>query len=370
MKSILIWLFAFGTAYAGLTDYVAHVQSNPCSDGWAECVIEGKVMNVTGHKSDGIIHGSSDRVDFWTFQPLEGLSPFVNLEAFPDVVIAQVEEVEEPPPTKTKVIKEVAVSSDNGDAERKREERLERERLQAEQAAEAERLAAAEAARQAAEEAARLEAERREEERKRKELEANTCASIDELEDAAMLGTLNAKQSNCLEQELSATSSITEQRKISNIMINNALAAKNWSQWEKYTKRHLDKYDRSNANMCYGFAVYMFNQKKFSDAIVWSDRGLEQKQSFSAGEDYKKKVYTLYKLKTMAANTIWSETEKSLVSISDDATREKEKVRAESYQSKTKNFAREWLDYARSSGQATNLPMQICVSAATKSFCE
>ena len=366
MKSTLIWLFAFGTAYAGLTDYVSHVQSNPCSDGWAECVIDGKVMNVTGQKSDGIIHSSSDRVDFWTFQPLAGLSPFVTLEEFPDVVVADIveEEIEEPITTKPKV------AIDPEEAERRREERLERERLQAEELAEADRLAAEEADRLAAEEAARLEAERLEEERKRKELEANTCAPIEELEDAAMLGSLNAKQSSCLEQELSATSSITEQRKISNLLINNALSAKNLPQWEKYTKRHLEKYDRSDANMCFGFAVYMFNQKKFSDAIVWSDRGLEQKQSFSAGGDYKKKVYTLYKLKTMAANTIWSETEKSLVSISDDATREKEKVKAENYQSKTKNFAREWLDYARSSGQATNLPMQICVSAATKSFCE
>jgi hypothetical protein len=153
-------------------------------------------------------------------------------------------------------------------------------------------------------------------------------------------------------------------------LINNALSAKNWNQWERYTKRHLDKFDRSDANMCYGFSVYMFNKKRYSNAIVWAERGLEQKQRFSAGSDYKKKVYTLYKLKTMASNTLWSVSEQKMVSISDDDLREKEKAKAEKYQSKTKNFSREWLDYARSSGQSQNLPMQICVSAATKSFCQ
>ncbi|MAA79769.1 MAG: hypothetical protein CL916_10965, partial [Deltaproteobacteria bacterium] len=273
------------------------------------------------------------------------------------------EEYTPPPQTvKKRVVTTSSGNNDGADDRRRQEEE------------EAARRAEQESARQAEEDAARKAAEeedarRAEEARKRREADA-TCAPIDELEDAAMLGSLNKKQSNCLEKELSSAATITDQRKISNILINNALSAKNWKQWERYTKRHLDKYDRSDANMCYGFAVYMFNKKRFSDAIVWAERGLEQKQRFAAGSDFKKKVYTLYKLKTMAANTIWQKSEEKLVSISNDNLREKEKAKAERYQAKTKNFAREWLDYARSSSQKQNLPMQICVSAATKSFCQ
>lgn len=367
MKPALLWLLVIGSASAGLTDYIAQIETPPCSDGWAECVVDGEVADVMGQEHDGYQYSNDDRVDFWTFKPLKNLSPFASFSAFPDVV-AEVEEIEE---VEEKVEKprpqriERNPSENNDDADRRRQEE---EAEAARQAEEAERLAEEERARQEAEaEAARL----AEEERRRKEREAEaTCAPIDELEDAAMLGSLDKKQSNCLEKELSAASTITDQRKISNILINNALSAKNWKQWERYTKRHLDKYDRSDANMCYGFAVYMFNKKRFSDAIVWSDRGLEQKQRFAAGSDFKKKVYTLYKLKTMAANTIWQKSEEKLVSISNDNLREKEKTKAESYQAKTKNFAREWLNYARSSGQKQNLPMQICVSAATKAFCQ
>jgi hypothetical protein len=361
MKSGLLWLFVIGSASAGLTDYVAHIESNPCSDGWAECVLDGEKIEVTGRTSGGIAHNSNDRVDFWTFKPLPALSPFVSFERFPDVVV----EVEEVPEPETVVVKEpkqkpvVSNTTNDPSAEyQKEQERLEAERLEAERL-EAERL-----------EAERLEAERLAKLAKDKRNQDAACAPIEELEDAAMLGALNKSQSSCLEKELSTASSITEKRKISNILINNALSAKNWKQWERYTKRHLDKFDRSDANMCYGFSVYMFNKKRYSNAIVWAERGLEQKQRFSAGSDYKKKVYTLYKLKTMAANTIWSTSEQKMVSISDDDLREKEKAKAEKYQSKTKNFSREWLDYARSSGQAQNLPMQICVSAATKSFCQ
>ena len=355
MKSALLWLLVIGSASASLQDYIAQIEVPPCSDGWAECVVDGEVVDVMGQEHNGYLYSNNDRVDFWTFKPLPNLSPFASFSSFPDVV-AVVEKKDTPPP-KTVTKKVVKETSGNNDADER-----EREARQAEEEA---RLAE-EAARKAAEE----EAARRAEEERRKRKEDATCAPIDELEDAAMLGSLNKKQSNCLEKELNTAATITDQRKISNILINNALSAKNWKQWERYTKRHLDKYDRSNANMCYGFAVYMFNKKRFSDAIVWSERGLEQKQRFAAGSDFKKKVYTLYKLKTMASNTIWQKSEEKLVSISDDQLREKEKEKAERYQAKTKNYAREWLDYARSSGQKQNLPMQICVSAATKSFCQ
>ena len=121
-----------------------------------------------------------------------------------------------------------------------------------------------------------------------------------------MLGSLSSDQVNCLEGKIKAASKQTAKQKISIILINNAQASKNWKKWERYTKRHLDKYDRSDANMCLGFAIYMYNKRRFSSAIVWSERALENKQKFPSGNDYTKKVYQLHQLKTMSANSLWT----------------------------------------------------------------
>ena len=40
-----------------------------------------------------------------------------------------------------------------------------------------------------------------------------------------------------------------------------------------------------------------------------------------------------------------------------------EPTKAESYRGQAKNFAKEWLDYARASGQSTKGAMSLCVSA-------
>ena len=198
----------------------------------------------------------------------------------------------------------------------------------------------------------------------------SSCEEFEVLEDTAMLGALDSDQKECLERELNTLKDLTAKRKISKLLINNAQKSKNYSQWERYVRRHLEKYDRSDANMCMGFSVFLFKKKKYVDAIIWSDRALEQRQTFASGSDFKKKVYDLYKIRTMASNTIWQGAEQKLVTITEDNKRDRESKKAEKYKGKTKNFAREWLDYARASGQSTTAPMQICISAAKKDFCQ
>ena len=74
----------------------------------------------------------------------------------------------------------------------------------------------------------------------------------------------------------------------------------------------------------------------------------------------KKNVYDIHKIRTMAAQKVWE----SATLNSEDAQK------AQEYQQKTKKFAREWLDYAKSTKQSTSLPKQICISAAKKDFCQ
>ena len=51
--------------------------------------------------------------------------------------------------------------------------------------------------------------------------------------------------------------------------------------------------------------------------------------------------------------------------------RHKNEAKAEKYRNLTKNYGREWLDYARASAQSTKSPLSLCVSAAgSTDFCE
>jgi len=345
MKAGFFWLMIIGTAWAG-SDYAKFLETPPCSDGWAECVVDGSVVGIGDQQKKGIQYNNNARVDFWTFKPLAQVSPFPVYEDFPELEV----KIETKPETKTQTRSETRTQTETRQ-ETKTETQIEtKTEIIPETIPETVTETKTET---------------------QTEVPVETgCSDLEELEDVAMLGSLSSKQVNCLEDKIKSTSKQTGKQKISVVLINNAQASKNWKKWERYTKRHLDKYDRSDANMCLGFAIYMYNKRRFSNAIIWSVRALENKQKFSSGNDYTKKVYQLHQLKTMSANSLWTSSEKKLVTLQDDTKREKEEEKVEKYKAKTKNFAREWLDFARANGQSDSRPMQLCVSAADKDFCQ
>ena len=101
--------------------------------------------------------------------------------------------------------------------------------------------------------------------------------------------------------------------------------------------------------------------------IRWADYALENKQRWT-GQTYTKRVYDLLRMKTEAANKLWGEAEE--VFATKEHTDENE-AKAAKWRGVTKDYAREWLDYAKASSQDTKNAMAICVSAAgNKSFCE
>ena len=141
-------------------------------------------------------------------------------------------------------------------------------------------------------------------------------------------------------------------------------------QWESYVRRHLEKFDRSDANLCMGYAVHLYTKKRYSSAITWSERALEQRQTFTAGEDYTTKVYKLFQLRALSAKNIWVSNDKRAAGATDDTQRERLLREVENYKGKTKNFAREWLDFARASNKNTSQAMKLCVSASNRDFCQ
>ena len=132
-------------------------------------------------------------------------------------------------------------------------------------------------------------------------------------------------------------------------------------------KRHLETIDRSDPNMCFKYALHLSRggASRAPGVIRWADYALENKQQWS-GVPYTKNVFGLYKIRAQAANKLWEAAEQKLVDNRSDAN----EAAAEKYRGETKDYAREWLDYAKVSSQDTSAAMALCVSAAgNREFC-
>ncbi|MCB9778405.1 MAG: hypothetical protein H6742_07575 [Alphaproteobacteria bacterium] len=194
-----------------------------------------------------------------------------------------------------------------------------------------------------------------------------SCDDLVALEVPAMMGQLGKGVRDCLEGSLAQSGSQTSKDKISRVLIADAEARRDNAGWEKLMKRHLEDIDRSDPNLCFKYALYLSRggAGRAHGVIRWSDYALENKQQWS-GPAYTKNVNGLYKLRAQAANALWQDSEKSLV---DDRSPENEQ-KAERYRGQTKDYSREWLDYAKASGQDTSAAMALCVSAAgNREFC-
>ena len=145
------------------------------------------------------------------------------------------------------------------------------------------------------------------------------------------------------------------------VLINNAQTKGDQAGWERIVKRHLEKLDQSDPNLCFAYAIHVSRKGALysTQVIRWSEKALENKNQFSSGADYTKKVYALYKLRTIAAQKLW---------MSAESSKDQEKITK--YKGMTKDYSREWLDYAKASKQSIKQPFSLCVSAADKSFCD
>jgi hypothetical protein len=197
----------------------------------------------------------------------------------------------------------------------------------------------------------------------------DSCDDLVKIEPQAMLGQLRTGQVKCVEARIGTEGAQTAKDKLSRVLIANAEGKGDKVEWERLVKRHLEDIDRSDPDMCFKYATQLSRggTGRASSVIRWADYALENKQRWS-GTTYTKRVYTLYRLKTEAANKIWTEAEE--VFATKEHTDENE-AKAAKWRGQTKDFAREWLDYAKASDQDTKSALAICVSAAgNRAFCE
>jgi hypothetical protein len=184
-----------------------------------------------------------------------------------------------------------------------------------------------------------------------------------------MLGALTPGQVSCLNARLGTESLQTTKDKVSRVLIQNAEAKGDKAEWSRLMKNHLENIDRSDPDMCFKYALDLSRGGvgRAQGVIRWSDVALENKAKWS-GDTYKKRVFQLYKLRAEAANKLWEDAENDF--MTKEHTDENE-AKAQKFRGQAKDFAREWLDYAKASEQDTKTAMALCVSASgNRAFCD
>lgn len=194
------------------------------------------------------------------------------------------------------------------------------------------------------------------------------CGDLVKLEPAALMGNLQEGEIRCLETALARADRQTVKDKISRVLMADSWAKGDTHRWETIVRRHLTDIDRSDPDLCYKFALYTskLGPDYLDETMHWVDMALENR-SIWTGELHVKRVYALYKLRAVAAQSKWEFLEERFArEPSAENGQERDEAR-----SKAKTSAREWLEYARTAGRDTTAAMQLCVSAAgTNTFCE
>lgn len=181
------------------------------------------------------------------------------------------------------------------------------------------------------------------------------------LEPFATKGALDDAQKACLEAGYAASDTQTTKDKISRVLMVNAYAY-NTKIWANLVSRHLDEVDRSDPDIAYLYAFYLYNNDKAdADEVVrWTEVALNRRDTWT-GDVYVSRVYGLMRLRAVAANAMWELAEKERA---DTGSSDEVLARIEQVRNKTKTFAREWVDFARVSGRSTKEPLALCLSAA------
>lgn len=397
-RVLLLAAFVTGPAFAaGWSTFEAAFPAHPCQDGWAGCLTGGGAIGA-GMKKDaaGYPISSGARIGWFDLAPTASFSPFVGLSGYTGPIGGQVAVAEPPPPPAP--TPDAAPQPDapppTADAGSTGPDAATPERIaptagtttasqvttptQPVSGTQATTTVATTTTTSTAKTTAPTAPTTPTTSNPDAAMKVVTpptastgdaCDDLVKIEPVAMMGTLNVGQSKCLEGRISTEGAQTMRDKISRVLINNAEAKGDKAEWERLVKRHLEDIDRSDPDLCYKYALQLSRGGvgRAQGVIRWADYALENKQRWS-GNTYTSRVYALYKLKAEAANKVWQDADNEYMTKEHTEANE---AKANKWRGVTKDFAREWLDYAKASSQDTKNAMAICVSAAgSKDFCE
>ena len=194
------------------------------------------------------------------------------------------------------------------------------------------------------------------------------CSDYQMVEPFALMGQLGKELQHCLEGEYAKVDLQTDKDKISRLLLMDAEARGDRVAWGRLLGRHLEEVDRSDPDLCFKYALYLSKQgpDRSEEVIKWADTALENKQVWKKAT-FKRRLYDLYRLRAQTANDLWTSAEERYISDRSD----KSSALAEKWRNDTKQYAKEWLDYAYASGQNPQRALAMCTTAAgTPTFCE
>ena len=195
-----------------------------------------------------------------------------------------------------------------------------------------------------------------------------SCDDLITLEQPAMVGEFSVGQVNCLENRLRTERLQTTRSKISRLLLVNAESSGNISSWEALMARHLEEIDRSDPDLCFRYAIHLYRAdiEAQEESLRWASYALENKQNWT-GDEFVKKVSSLYKLRAESASKLWKDAAKT---YSADPSSENDAITRD-YRGLAMDYAREWLDYTRAASLPEQRAYDMCVSAAgTEDFCK
>lgn len=195
------------------------------------------------------------------------------------------------------------------------------------------------------------------------------CEDITTLEEGAMLGELSNEAIACLSAKLRLEKIQSQKSGISLVLINNAMAGKDWDNWEIHVRNHLRNIDRSQPDLTFAFAVYLNNKgsEYHKEALYWTDYTMQTRSQWPEGATYKDKSNKLLQLRAQLALEIWIEAEKSYTK---ERTPELEQL-SDTARGNAKNLAREWLEYTRQAELPTETAFNLCMSTSPDpEFCK
>jgi hypothetical protein len=362
--AILVGLAASGAAAAAVVSWSAFEPAFPpfpCADGWSSCIVGGAVLAPGAVKDlEGRPHAADMRVGFWEFDPLPALSPFEPLSPY-DGRRQVLRPADHPIPGQHA---EPPVAERTSKSAPKAEGTERGSGVSAVAMTSPTEARPAAATRPSAIAAEPLVAEL--ETQLPPEQAGAGCDDLAAFESPAMMGQLSASSRSCLEGRIGSAPQQTTKGKASRILLSDAEARGDKAEWQRLIRRHLEDIDRSDPNLCLKYAMFLSHGGDAWAVIRWSNYALENKQAWS-GATYTKYVYQLHRLRAQAATRLWQASEKEFV------TSRAAEVEAEAAKRRgvAKDYAREWLDYARESAQDTKDPANLCVSAAgNAAFCE
>jgi hypothetical protein len=196
----------------------------------------------------------------------------------------------------------------------------------------------------------------------------STCKNLLALEPFALMGQLSPTLRECLETRLASADQQTVQNKISRVLMMDAEARRDHERMAMLLGRHLKDFDRSDPDLCFKYALVLSKKgiERSKEVIHWADYALENKQEWTRST-YKRRLFDLFKLRAETANKLWTHWDANYVKDRSGASQ----GQAESWRNTTKQYSREWLDYAKASKQRVKRARNLCITAAgTADFCE